>query len=196
MGVRSQYYILNHIDSLQGAIVEIGCGRGEGSTDFFAGLVVGCKQFNHYAVDFDPEAYGVAKRYADVISNSHAYMLTGEEFLSSVFSTLNEKICYAYLDNFDYNYDPNNPPWWVQGQIQRYKEFDIDMTNENSEKAHLTQAQLIVPYAADCCIVHLDDTFLQNDRWHGKGATAVPWLIDNNWKIVYSYSNTVALSNF
>jgi hypothetical protein len=70
------------------------------------------------------------------------------------------------------------------------------MTNENSEKAHLTQAQLIVPYAADCCIVHLDDTFLQNDRWHGKGATAVPWLIDNNWKIVYSYSNTVALSNF
>ena len=73
MGVRSQYYILNYINSLQGAIVEIGCGRGEGSTDFFAGLVVGCKQFNHYAVDFDPEAYSVAKRYADLISCLYAY---------------------------------------------------------------------------------------------------------------------------
>ena len=196
MGARSHYYILNHLDSLEGSIVEIGCGRGEGSTDFYAGLVVGCKKFIHHAVDFDNEAYAVAKNYADLIENSYAYMMTGEEFLHSVFPGLNEKICYAYLDNFDYNYDPNNPPWWVQEQIKRYASYGIEMTNENSEQAHLEQAQLIVKYAAPKCIIHIDDTFQKGDRWVGKGATAVPWLIDNNWKITYTFLNTVALSNF
>lgn len=196
MGARSHHYILKHLDDLEGSIVEIGCGRGEGSTDFYAGLAVGCKKFIHHAVDFDPDAYHVANNYSTLITNSHAHMMTGEEFLRSVFPALNEKICYAYLDNFDYNYDPANPPWWVQEQIKRYREYGIDMTNENSELAHLTQTQLIVPYAANKCIIHLDDTFIQNNIWKGKGARAVPWLIDNNWKIVYSYSYTVALSNF
>ena len=42
MGARAHQFILKYIDQLEGAIVEIGAGRGEGSTDFFAGLVVGC----------------------------------------------------------------------------------------------------------------------------------------------------------
>lgn len=196
MGARSHYYILNHLFDLEGSIVEIGCGRGEGSTDFYAGLVVGCKKFIHHAVDFDNEAYAVAKNYSELIKNSHAHMMTGEDFLRLVFPQLNQKICYAYLDNFDYNFNPAEPPWWVNEQIKRYAEYGIEMNNQNSEQAHLEQAQLIVPHAADKCIIHLDDTFENAGRWRGKGARAVPWLIDNNWKIVYTYLNTVALSNF
>lgn len=107
-----------------------------------------------------------------------------------------KKICYAYLDNFDYNYNPDDPPWWVQQQIKQYASYGIEMTNENSEQAHLKQTQLIVSHAADRCIIHIDDTFQKGDQWVGKGATAVPWLIDNNWKIIYTFLNTVALSNF
>lgn len=196
MGARSHYYILQHLNDLNGSIIEIGCGRGEGSTDFYAGLVVGCEKFIHHAVDFDNEAYDVAKNYAELIKNSFAHMMSGEDFLRLVFPKLNEKICYAYLDNFDYNYSPHDPPWWVQEQIKRYATYGIEMTNENSAKAHLEQAQLIVKYAAEKCIIHIDDTFLNGDKWIGKGATAVPWLIDNNWKIIYTFLNTVALSNF
>lgn len=193
MGARSHHYILQHLDELEGSIVEIGCGRGEGSTDFYAGLVVGVKKFRHHAVDFDREPYTVAQAYADQIENSFAYMMTGEEFLQSVFPALNEKVCYAYLDNFDWNYDTRTEQFEQKNQ---YAKYGIVMNNENSQLAHLTQTQLLLPHCAKKCIIHLDDTY-HTTKWEGKGGTAVPFLLEHNWKIVYNNRmNTVALANF
>jgi hypothetical protein len=197
MGARSHHYILQHLDTLEGSIVEIGCGRGEGSTDFYAGLVVGVKKFRHHAVDFDLEPYTVAQAYADQVANSFAYMMTGEEFLQSVFPALNEKVCYAYLDNFDFNYDPDNEQWWIGEQRKQYAKYGINLNNENSKLAHLTQTKLLLPFCADKCIIHLDDTFYNGYTWNGKGGTAVPFLLEHNWNIVYNNDmNTVALANF
>jgi hypothetical protein len=197
MGARSHHYILQHLNELEGSIVEIGCGRGEGSTDFYAGLVVGITKFKHHAVDFDIQPYTVAKAYADQIPNSSAHMMTGEHFLESVFPLLNEKICYAYLDNFDFNYDPDNEQPWINEQVNRYAEYGISMNNENSKLAHLTQTKLLLPHCAKKCIIHLDDTFYNGYNWNGKGGTAVPFLLEQNWKLVYNnYATTVALANF
>ena len=196
MGDRAHHFILKHLNQLEGAIVEIGAGRGEGSTDFFAGLVVGFSKFQHYAVDFDPEAYEVCKNYSERIPNSHAYCMTGENFLQEIFPKFNTKICYAYLDNFDYNYNPAHMPWWVSVQQKRYLELGVEMTNENSEKAHLEQTKLLQPHVADKCIIQLDDTFKVHNEWKGKGAQAVPWLLENNWKLVYTHAHTAALINF
>jgi hypothetical protein len=196
MGARSHHYILQHLDQLEGSIVEIGCGRGEGSTDFYAGLVVGVTKFKHHAVDFDREAYTVAQSYADQIENSFAYMMTGEEFLQSVFPTLNEKVCYAYLDKFDWNYDTSTEQWWHIEQKKQYAKYGITMNNENSQLAHLTQTQLLLSHCAKKCIIHFDDTYYTN-MWTGKGGTAVPFLLEHNWKIVYNNNmTTVALANF
>lgn len=193
MGARDHHFILKYLDQLEGAIVEIGAGRGEGSTDFFAGLVVGQSQFTHYSVDFDPEAFVVMKQYSERIPNCHAYCMTGEQFLRD---HLKEKICYAYLDNFDYIYDPNDMPWWVKGQIERYKELGTEMNNENSQQAHLLQATLCNMMARDRCVIQLDDTWKRGDTWTGKGGTAVPYLIDQGWKAVYTNEHSVALINF
>lgn len=195
MGDRAHHFIIKYLDQLEGSIVEIGTTRFEGSTDFFAGLVLGYEKFQHHAVDFDPDAYKACKIYSDKIPNSHAYCMTGEQFLQEVFPTLNEKICYAYLDNFDYNFNPITPDWIVV-QKDRYQELGVEMNNENSEKAHLEQAQLIQPYVADKCVIQLDDTYKVNDKWIGKGTRAVPWLIENNWQLVYSDARTAALTNF
>jgi hypothetical protein len=196
MGGRAHHFILKYIDQLEGAIVEIGAGRGEGSTDFFAGLVSGHKKFQHHSIDFDPDAVSVCETYANKISNSNAYCMTGEQFLTDVFPKLNQKICYAYLDNFDYNYSPADMPWWIPVQQQRYRELGVEMTNENSEKAHLDQTMLLHPYVADKCIIQLDDTYKVHNEWKGKGARAVPWLLDHNWKDVYSHDHSIALINF
>ena len=193
MGARAHHFILKYLDQLEGAIVEIGAGRGEGSTDFFAGLVVGQTQFTHYSVDFDPEAFKVMKLYSDQIPNSYSYCMTGEEFLRD---HLKQKICYAYLDNFDYIYDPDNLPWWVEGQIKRYSELGVEMNNANSQRAHLTQAQLCADMAQDRCVIQFDDSWKQDNKWTGKGGTAIPYLIDCGWKVVYTNEHTVALINF
>ena len=197
MGARSHYLILDHIDNLSGSIVEIGCGRGEGSTDFYAGLVAGIDRFQHHAIDFDSEPYQVAANYASKIIRSHAHCMTGEKFLQEVFPGLGEKICYAYLDNFDFNYDPANPPWWVNEQIKRYAQYGIEMTNANSELAHLTQAQLIIPYAAPKCIIQFDDTFKNHGNgYNGKGGSAVPYLQNAGWTVIHESGGSVSLSNF
>jgi hypothetical protein len=196
MGARSHHYILKHLDVLEGSIIEIGCGRGEGSTDFYAGLVVGITKFKHHAVDFDIQPYTVAKTYADQIPNSFAYNMTGEEFLQTVFPQLQEKICYAYLDNFDFDYSPENPMPWIAEQKKRYAEYNLTMNNQNSKLAHLNQTKALLPFCADKCIIHLDDTWYTGVEWEGKGGTAVPYLLEHKWQIVYTYTNTVALANF
>ena len=119
--------------------------------------------------------------------------MTGEQFLRD---HLKEKICYAYLDNFDYIYDPNNLPWWVEGQIKRYSELGVEMNNTNSQHAHLLQATLCNIIAQDRCVIQLDDTWKTKETWTGKGGTAVPYLIDQGWKAVYTNERSVALINF
>ena len=133
------------------------------------------------------------KQYSDRIDNCHAFCMTGEEFLRT---QLTEKICYAYLDNFDYIYDPNNLPWWVEGQIKRYQQLGVEMNNTNSQHAHLLQAKMCVANAQDRCVIQLDDTFKHGNTWSGKGGTAVPYLVDQGWKIVYTHEQSVALINF
>lgn len=199
MGARKHHYILEHLDQLKGSLVEIGAGRSEGSTDFYAGLAAGKPDLQYHSVDFDPEAMTVMKSYADRIANMHAYQMLGEKFLQEVFPGLNEQIAYAYLDNFDWIFVPIPP--WVESQIRRYREFDLVLNNENSQLAHYNQTKLIVEHAADRCIIQFDDTFVVRDEkeqtiYSGKGGTAVPYLVSLGWRVVYRESNSVALANW
>ena len=79
---------------------------------------------------------------------------------------------------------------------KRYRELGVDMNNTNSQQAHLLQAQMCNLNAQDRCVIQLDDTFKRGDTWTGKGGTAVPYLVDQGWKIVYTHEQSVALINF
>ena len=164
---------------LQGSVVEIGSERGEGSTAFLSSF---CKQLGlkFYSVDFEQEAYLKAKGTPNTI----AVHSTGEEFLKNF--PKNEKICYAYLDNYDWNYGHED---LHNRQKKTYELYGLTLSNENSQKAHLDQTILISHLSADKCIISFDDTFYDNELKcvSGKGGTAHDWLTGEGWS---NYKNT------
>jgi hypothetical protein len=197
MGARNHHLISRYLDQLKGAIVEIGAGRGEGSTDFFAGIAAARPEFQYHSVDFDPEAHKIINRYKNHIANMHAHQLRGEDFLADHILPTGEKICWAYLDNFDWNYYEGEPPMYVQRQIARYQEFGLVMNNANSQQAHLDQAKLVAAAAAERCVIHFDDTRTWDGvAFDGKGGTAVPWLLSQGWHLLHQSTSNIACCNF
>lgn len=205
MGARNHHLIVDYLDQLSGSIVEIGAGRCEGSTDFFAGIAACRPDLTYHSVDFDPEPHKVMGKYAVKLPNMTAHQMLGEQFLEDILIPSGERVCWAYLDNFDWiYYAPEDQPVWLQKQIMRYAQFDLIMNNENSQRAHLVQTQLIASIAADRCVIHFDDTrVVRADQeqgiprsYDGKGGTAVPWLLTQGWRVIHGDNSNVACANF
>lgn len=165
-----------------GIVLEIGMERGEGSTAFFNDF---CKKNNleFYSVDFDPNPR-LAIKTLDWVK---PVTMTGEEFLLNHFKDKNEKIFFAYLDNFDYIFEHIRGHQQIIEQQSRYKKFNLEMddNNHSSHKAHLLQAVLIdIDFAANPCFFLFDDTWEENEKWYGKGALAVPYLLSKDYKYI------------
>lgn len=153
MGAINYSYIVEHIHVLKGAIVEIGSSSniGEGSTEFFAGLVCGLPNiFTFHTVDILDSPYKRALHISSRIKNMNAYKAIGEIWLEEDFPKLDQKICYAYLDNADWNWWENksNEPNWIKNQRQDYIDSGVEYNNEASANAHLKQVISISKYAS------------------------------------------------
>ena len=133
-------------------VIEIGSERGEGSTRFFYDI---CKkrQLNFHTVDFDPNIFQDAKS----IAGDAAHLQDGAEFLQS----FQGPISFAYLDNFDWDWGGMEAQ--ISLQTQRYSELGQQLNNDNSQNAHLEQAQLIESKADDPCLILFDDTYLDSE---------------------------------
>lgn len=168
MGARA-YNLINLCQFKKGeTAIEIGSERGEGSTEY---LKEYCTDRNipFYSVDIDPQVEGVIKS-------------DGADWLRS----FNNPIKYAYLDNFDYIFKDVEKEWWIKDQVEHYKKLGVEMTNENSEKAHLEQARLIHDLSVYNALIVIDDTW---GSYEGKGARAVPFLLKNGWRIINEVGN-------
>jgi hypothetical protein len=200
MGAQLHYLILDYLKDLEGSIIEIGGNRGESSTDFYAGLTYGLDKFKFYTIDIDQNVSFRSQQLAQKIPRMAAYAMSGEKFLTDVFPKFNEKVCYAYLDNFDWNAHENEPedtwPEWVNEFIKQYGQHGLSLTQKNSAEAHLEQTKLIEKYAASKCIIQLDDTFGDHTHIEGKGMLAVPYLVKNGWNTVLFEHGTVLMANY
>jgi hypothetical protein len=186
VGARLHTKILEYLPELSdGVLLEIGSDRGEGSTQFFAGLVYGISR-EFYAVDPSDFVEQNVKYFVEQIPNVHFFKTTGEKFLQN----FDKKIAYAYLDNYDWNAAEDEPvdTWedWVVEMINEYTARGEQHSNENCKQVHLEQTKLIANLAADRCIIQFDDTYGNlNEHLLGKGACAVPWLIQQGWKTIH-----------
>lgn len=165
-----------------GVVLEIGMERGEGSTTFFNEF---CRNsgLKFYSVDFDP----IPRQSVQDLDWVIPVTMTGEDFLLNYFKEKNQKVFFAYLDNFDYIFEHIRGNQQIINQQNRYKEFSLDMddNNHSSHRAHLLQTVLIdVDFAAESCFFLFDDTWYANERWNGKGALAVPYLLSKNYQII------------
>lgn len=160
-----------------GSIVEI--GAGEHSTHIFLEWAT---EYNIKMYSVDKIAHRLTRAQNNLLINIHS---TGEKFLEE----FNDTIFFCYMDNLDWlNY------WDYPGQS-----FYADCTKEKSEQVHLEQSKLLVEKLDPKGYILFDDTgieskiehppeyimeHLNNIKFYGKGAKAIPFLIEKGMKII------------
>lgn len=181
---RAERY-LDQLDSNNvGWFVEIGTSRNgdDGSTPVIARWADRFDQ-KLYTVDIDPRNIDFVTKLG--IPNLRTWLGSGEKFLSTFPEHLGS-ISVLYLDNFDWDWHPQNTEDFVLEQQARYKELGMEMNNVNCQAAHVAQAVLAIRSLAEQSIVILDDTFFNPGWGHytGKGGAAVPFLLSQGFTIL------------
>lgn len=169
-------------DKLEGkVIIEVGSVReylqGQNSTGFFMEL---CKEHNMklISVDMDPECSQNVHKEAEKLNfdNYEAITMKGEDYLESI-----DSFDYLYLDGFDYYHNYHSDK-----RKEKYKKIlNTEITDKASWKSHLDMVTAVykkgkpkVGDAKDHSLICIDDVL---STTKGKGCTAIPFLIQNDW---------------
>jgi hypothetical protein len=179
---RAEKY-LEQIDPY-GQFIEIGTSRNgdDGSTLTIAAWAARRDQ-KLYTVDIDYENINFVTDLN--IPNLKTYWGSGENFFEKFPAHLGP-ISFLYLDNFDWDWHPENSEPFVLEQQQRYSELGLEMNNVNSQRAHLEQMMAALPYMDKQSVVVLDDTWYNKwwGHYSGKGGAVVPYLLANGYTVL------------
>jgi len=168
-------YIKNIDDNLKNkTLVEIGCTRSEKEQDSTLHLANFCNENNmkFITVDVNPEYIEYNKKRLNKINPTfEAIVSKGEDFLEKYES----KIDFLYLDGFDFYHE-----YHLQERKDNYKKYlNQEITNENCWNMHL---ECVKKYnllnTGIICINNVMD-----DKYTGKGKLAIPYLLENNYKL-------------
>ncbi|WP_404710975.1 hypothetical protein [Sphingomonas sp. MMS24-J13] len=158
-----------------GDIVEVGTARpapglpyGESSTHDLNRLAIALgRRFT--SIDLAPERGELVE--------PPALFIQGDG--TAVMMAWQAPIFLLYLDNFDVINDPVHEEN-LRGRIgDFYERHDLRLTNQQSAYAHFAQARAALPKVSLNGFICLDDTIFDywRNRWWGKGAMAVPYLL-------------------
>jgi hypothetical protein len=176
MGSRA-YTLAAELDYEPGdVILEVGAERGEGSTEFLAGLGV-----TLVTIDVDPQRLSALPHRANVLK------IRGQaEFeLRDWKAMVGEPIRFAWLDGHDWPYD-GIPMDEATAYERLYRSRGQVFSRAASALSHLRIVQAIAEFVPAGGRIAIDDTWY---RWPegadiqcwGKGGTAVPWLLDHGF---------------
>lgn len=167
-------------------IVEIGSDRWEGSTAYFADLA-NTHATRIITVDLDPGAY---PRIVKTVNKDHLERL---EFVCADardwcqrFDQKSREIKVLYLDNFDWDWEPDQPTEDIRKQQAWYRKMGLEMTNLNCQISHLDQMVSLMPCMSLRSVVCIDDTYKYHDVYIGKGGAVVPYLMTQGYQILQS----------
>ncbi|QIV96506.1 hypothetical protein EDC55_12015 [Allofrancisella inopinata] len=171
-------------------LVEIGTTRenvpGQGSTLQLARL---CKRKGIKFITVDMDAHNV--RWASFLSkkydlNIKAVTRKGEEFLKNDI----EDFDFVFLDAYDFDHGGHSS--LRQSRYEKYLDGKID--EKKSHKMHLECAKSVVEKLKKDGVVCVDDTWQDEvGAWMAKGALAIPYLIEKNFKILEQKNRAVLM---
>ncbi|MDB4664891.1 hypothetical protein OAE97_00925 [Verrucomicrobia bacterium] len=162
-------------------LIEIGSSRAGESSDSSGEFykLSKTKKFNFTTVDMDRLNIKVLKNKYEGINAIH---MKGEDFLKKV----NAKIDFLYLDAFDFDHGDHGSK-----RINRYKEeMNCEIKNDLCHQMHLDCVINAYQKISDDGIIVFDD--VMNNFKSGKGVTAIPFLLDNGFKVSTKTANCCA----
>jgi hypothetical protein len=172
--------------------VEIGTSRNgdDGSTRIIAGWA------SRYSarlttVDFDPDNCEFVRQLN--LPNVDIVNARGEDWLYTKIYNPLHPVSFLYLDNFDWDWHPEKTEDFILEQQLKYKTLGIEMTNVNSQRAHLAQAMMAVHHMAPHSIIVCDDTWYNKwwGHYSGKSGSAIPFLLNNGFDVLETEEDPV-----
>lgn len=168
-------------------IVEVGCSReiveGQNSTVQLLGLA---KELHlpFAGIDIDEESLLALQRdYADF----DARWITGKG--EKVLETWNKPIAACYLDAYDIWHSSHS----AIRQQTYLKNYGSLINNTDSQQMHFQVAKYCCKLIPKGGILAVDDTWIENGKWQGKGALALPWLLEQGWQLLSRRNRSTVL---
>tara|TARA_R110000796_G_scaffold46979_3_gene113300 strand:+ start:53 stop:622 length:570 start_codon:yes stop_codon:yes gene_type:complete len=165
-------------------LIEIGTTReglnGQDSSSYFYKISKE-RGISFTTVDMDSEN---TERIKDRFSDIDAICSKGEDFLQNFAGTIN----YLYIDAFDFHHNNHSSK-----RCESYrKNLDTTINDKSCHKMHLDCVANCIEKISEGGVVVIDDCFGEKFE-RGKGVTAIPFLIDNGFKVIRRNSQAVAL---
>ncbi len=170
--------VAHDLSGTDGLLLEIGSERGGGST-FILAMLAKAQGRPFVSVDIDINQTAKAMRLVVLAGKGEAMCCDGVKYVESLFVP----IVAVYCDAFD-----------IVGArtILRYgKGYEVrgqEFTEEACHSFYLNLAKAIIPNLVPDGVVCFDDTVNNKGQWQGKGAVAVPWLLENGFEILKSFT--------
>ncbi len=176
-----------HLDSLKAALgdrmpvlVEIGTTRenvpGQGSTRKLAEF---CRNggIHFITVDMDPHNTRMATdTFSQLGVPFEAVTMKGEDYLRDYAGNLD----FVFLDAYDFDHGHHSE--LRQSRYTKFLGHPID--DQECHRMHLDCAQSVAVKLSQHGLVCVDDTWLEEGKWTAKGTLAVPYLLENGFRIV------------
>jgi hypothetical protein len=180
-------FIKNLNENLEGkTIIEIGTVRefldGQNSTECFIKLCME-KSMKLITIDMDEKCSNNAKMLCEKYNFKNCEIITakGEDYIN----TLNT-FDFIYLDGYDYDHGYHS-----KERNERYNlNLNKEINNEDCWKSHLLICETLNKIKHKNSIICFDDIINENV---GKGVKAIPYLLNNNWKINKKMNNSLIL---
>lgn len=159
-------------------VVEVGCSReiieGQNST---AQLLAMAKEMDlpFSGIDLDQDNIAALKRdYGGLRTIWIAGK--GEDELAS----WQHPIAACYLDAYDFWHASHSD----LRQESYLKNYGAQINDHECHLMHIQAAQHASGIMPTGGILGLDDTWLENHQWEGKGKLALPWLLEHGWQLL------------
>jgi hypothetical protein len=172
--------------------VEIGTSRNgdDGSTRIIAEWA---RRYNSRltTIDFDPDNCEFVRQLN--LPNVDIVCARGEDWLYTKPYNPLHPVSFLYLDNFDWDWHPEKTEDFIAEQQSKYKNLGVEMTNVNSQRAHLAQAMIAVHHMAPRSLIVCDDTWYNKwwGHYSGKSGSAIPFLLNNDFTILETEEDPV-----
>ena len=180
---------------IEGDLLEIGSDHGDGSTYIFATLAQNLDR-KLFSVDVDPDIIEHNRSEFSQLPFSlpvEFFNQTGEDFLDA---HKDHKFSIVLLDNFDWDWKPENTEAHIVEQQHRYLEqFNLIMNNHQSQSTHLNQALKLTHMLTDEAMIVCDDTYWANEygTYTGKCGAVIPYLEILGFRVVLNKDHGVVL---
>ena len=170
-------------------IIEVGCSReiieGQNST---VQLLAMAKELELPFAGIDLDHANIEALERDHREFNATWIVgKGEEALQS----WDKPIAAIYLDAYDFSHASHSE----LRQKSYLENYGTGINDAECHTMHLEAARhcsKLIPVGG---LIGLDDTWLENGKWVGKGALALPWLVDQGWELLTSANRGTVLLN-